>query len=192
MLAKLLAYLQRHVKKSSLRNLSEESSHIISWCTEEYLVAMYKRICACSLPWWDTPLTLSDYPFEGAVIVNSFTKSNTLSSDCRVRKVQVDSHSLWWTFRNEGKVDCWPEGKKISFSSVGILSLLTVGFKGCCKQQTHITPAAFCTAGTGLITWGSLQQSPPTQGSLSALHPCTRHTSPLLKLTYFTEPGKVK
>lgn len=38
---------------------------------------------------------LSDYPVEGSVVVNSFTQvTNTLSSDCSVRKVQVDSDSL--------------------------------------------------------------------------------------------------
>lgn len=37
---------------------------------------------------------LSDYPVEGAVVVNSFIQVNTLSSDCNVRKVQVDNDSL--------------------------------------------------------------------------------------------------
>lgn len=73
MLARLPDCLQRHVKKSSLRNLPEESSHISSWFTEEYLVAIYKRRCACALPLGD-PLMLSDYSVEGAVVVNSFAQ----------------------------------------------------------------------------------------------------------------------
>lgn len=88
---------------------------------------------------------LSDYPVEGAVVVNSFIRVNTLSSDCRVRKFQAvtpcDGPS--------GMKARWSAGQrgKNQLLQCGNTFFIHNRFEGYHKQQTHITPATFHAAG---------------------------------------------